>query len=190
MPATLSLAGRIGDLTRRRFRFGVSLCVLATLFWFLSGALERQAGRAGEAAERVMLNQLRAALVIKTAEIGLARQSNFADWLGINPMLLLETPPPAYDGPCRDPLRPGHWCFRTTGPGPHGPVGVLRYRVTTAVPQNETGNNVQNWTVVLEYNDRNGNDRQDNEDRVTGLKLSSSPKRTPNETEPMPGGQP
>lgn len=189
MPASSLDSGRVWGRLSRRFRFLVSLCVLGLLYWPLMSSLEREAGRASLVAERVILNQLRAALVVKSAEIGLTRQQDFRAWVGINPMLLVVSPPAAYDGECAEGLPSGHWCFETGGAGPHGPVGLLRYRTTTKTPQNETGNDVQKWSVVLEYNDRNGNNHKDSEDLVTGLKLVSLLNRARLENKTAPGGQ-
>lgn len=188
MAAPSLSGGRVWGWLPRRMRLWMSVGVLALLLWFLLGALARQADRASVTAERVILNQLRAALVIKTAEIGLSRQRAYRDWIGINPMSLLDAPPVAYDGLCAGPLHPGHWCFEVAGEGEKGPTGALRYRSTVPAPQKETGNYVQNWMVVLEYNDSNGNNQRDDDDRVTGLKLSPSPERIPTKTRTKPGG--
>ncbi|WP_166266191.1 hypothetical protein [Marinobacter caseinilyticus] len=124
-----------------------------------------------------MLNQLRAALVVKAAEVRLSNEGQYANWVGINPMALLGSEPRDYLGECAGrALRPGQWCFKVSGRSEWDkPTGTLIFQLggpITEKQQNTTRNQVLMWQVVVEYTDRNSNDRMDSKDLQTGLKLN------------------
>lgn len=186
--ASLPTGGHRRPLIGRQFRFWVALLILALVFWFLAGALEREAERAERVALKVALNQLRAALVVKGAEIRVSRRGDYGAWVGGNPMVLLAEPLPRYQGLCEQPLLAvGRWCF---APGPGG-KGELRYQPGQPMElEGQAGHARQamTWSVVREYNDRNGNGLFDNNDLATGLKLAAATKRNQNRIEPEAGG--
>lgn len=133
--------------------------------------LETPSREAEKTAIHLTLNQLRAALVVKGAEIRLASgKSDYASWRGINPMTLLAAPIRNYDGVC-DGNEPdtGRWCFDTKHQ-----QGVLHYRPSQPLTLGTDGGKsaaMLTWRVEPEYTDLNGNGRLDDVDRQTGLKL-------------------
>lgn len=179
----------------RRFRFWVSLCLIGVLFWFLIGALERQADRAERVAVGVVLNQVRSALVIKAAEIRVTGDSRYQDWTGTNPMALLKSAPSAYRGLCNgNSPEPGQWCFavQTFEGGIGGESGILIYQPDQPIvleTQKGSRDSALKWTVTTEFTDRNGNGRLDDDDLTTGLKLEPLIKRNEVKSQEPPGGR-
>jgi hypothetical protein len=160
-------------------RLLVSVCLVGVFAWFLLSTLERESERAERVSLKVAVSQLRAALVIKGAEVHLSRHEQYEDWAGSNPMLLLQQPLPGYQGLCEEKDPPvGAWCFEE-GSQKDG-RGVLRYRPGQPITmEGQTGTRKQAlaWSVAVEYNDRNGNGRLDEKDLETGLKLVPATKR-------------
>lgn len=156
----------------RVVNFGKTLVVAVTvLIVGVIVMLETPSQQAESTAVHLTLNQLRAALVVQGAEIRLAAgEAGYADWTGLNPMGLLETPIRNYDGLCEgDSPDTGRWCFDTKR---H--VGQLRYRPTQPITlerESVKASGMLAWRVEPEYTDLNGNGRLDNADRQTGLKL-------------------
>lgn len=168
----------------RKFRLAVVLVVLGVLWWFLLGVLERETRNAEERAANMVIGQLRSALVIKGAEVMLSRYGSLAEHRGINPFELIEHQWGNYEGLCESP-RPdlGDWCFQAieqqseqqkeTVNGPKGwliynprqPITVDRRQAYEAQPLA--------WEVTTEFADRNGNGMREQEERLTGLRLSS-----------------
>lgn len=186
--------GRSRASSFRQFRFWAALCVVGVLFWFLLGALEREAQRAEKAAVGVVLNQLRAALVIKAAEVRVTGRGAYEDWGGTNPMALLKTAPPTYSGACgSNAFTPGQWCFgmdTASGQG-SGRSGVLIYQPDQPISigeQQGSRESALRWVVTTEFTDRNRNGRLDNDDLPTGLKLQPAAERNNSENQETPGG--
>lgn len=75
--------------SHRRFRWLVALAILAFAVWFLLDALEETAQRAERQSVRLMLNQVRSALVVRGAEAMLARDETLESLRGLNPLPLL-----------------------------------------------------------------------------------------------------
>lgn len=156
----------------RGVNFGKTLAVaLTVLVVSVIVMLETPSRQAESTAVHLTLNQLRAALVIKGAEVRLAGgEADYTDWTGLNPMSLLETPISSYDGLCEGGTPDtGRWCFDTKQ---H--EGQLRYRPSQSITlerESVKGSGMLAWRVELEYTDLNGNGRLDNADRQTGLKL-------------------
>ncbi|MFL1405781.1 hypothetical protein ACJO2E_10630 [Marinobacter sp. M1N3S26] len=75
---------------RRRFRWLVALTVLGVAVWFLLDALEETTARAERQSVRLMLNQMRSALVVRGAEAALVRDETLASLEGLNPLSLLQ----------------------------------------------------------------------------------------------------
>jgi len=174
--SSLSTGARWASLPRQ-FRFWVVLCVLGVMVWFLLNALEREASRVQETANTLMLNQLRAALVVKAAEVRLSNEGRYEDWVGTNPMALLRLAPQGYEGDCGDRvLRPGQWCFKVSGRSAvNRPIGTLIFQSGQPITeelQKVTKNQVLMWQVVIDYIDKNSNGRLDSKDLPIGLKLS------------------
>jgi len=173
--SSLSAGPRWASLPRQ-FRFLVVLCALGVMVWFLLNALERKAARVQDTANTLMLNQLRAALVVKAAEVRLSNDGRYEDWMGTNPVALLRLAPQGYEGECAGRvLRQGQWCFRVSGQSvlrrPIGTLMVQSGQPITEGLQKATRNQVLVWQVVIQYIDRNSNDRLDNQDVPTGLTL-------------------
>ncbi len=162
----------------RRYRLLLVLAVLGALWWFLLGVLERETRNAEERAANMVISQLRSALVIKGAEIMLSREGTLAEHRGINPFPLVEHQWGNYEGLCGTPKpAPGNWCFlagkqkeTVIGPGgwliynPRQPITMDRRQVNEGQPLA--------WAVTTEFSDRNGNGVREQDERLTGLRLS------------------
>ncbi|MFC5545576.1 hypothetical protein ACFQGA_17640 [Marinobacter koreensis] len=161
----------------RRFRLALVLVILAVLGWFLVGALERQASKVERQSVGLVLSQLRAALVVKGAEIMLDRGARFESYVGINPVGLVQQNWNSFEGACTDdgPAR-GKWCFRPSPEvkGDTAKTGRLLYRPEHRI---QIGQRVAEpgatlgWMVTTQFSDRNGDGRQDESERTTGLML-------------------
>ncbi len=154
------------------------LVVLGTLWWFLLGVLERELRNAEERAANMVISQLRSALVIKGAEVMLSREGRLDQHRGINPFELVEHQWGNYEGLCKTPQpNPGDWCFRVDEQEEtaNGPKGWLVYNSRQPVmvdnQQAQAGQPLA-WEVTTEFADRNGNGVREQEERLTGLKLS------------------
>lgn len=171
--------GRVGAGSRHRFQLLVSLCLLGVAVWFLFSALEREIRRAEQESARLVLNQLRGALVVKGAEIRLTEGTDFRGWAGSNPFLWLDPPPTRYAGECDRLPQPGQWCYRPSGRTPgemdtNGKRGQLIFLPRQPITLGERQGSreaVLRWIVGVEFTDRNGNGRLDDNDRQTGLWL-------------------
>lgn len=163
-----NLVGPVRAGPRRWLRTLVAIMILGILYWFVMDRLEQQAGEAQQQGARLVLNQVRSALVVKGAEIRLARRQDYRSWVGSNPFDWMEVTPAAYEGICGEggPAG-GKWCFR---PGD----GLLMYQalqpITLDGERTETGENLY-WTVDVAFRDSNGNGRLDDDERQTGLRL-------------------
>ncbi|MBW0149336.1 hypothetical protein KXD86_17640 [Marinobacter sp. CAU 1620] len=161
----------------RRFRFAVSIVVIAALAWFLLEALERETRKAEEQAAKMVVNQLRAALVIKGAEVMLSRHGRLEDQEGINPFELVKHHWPNYSGLCQRPeSKPGTWCFWRGEPsGVTGRRnGWLIYTPNQPITLNgrrAPGGRPLAWTVTTDFADRNKNGEREQRERSTGLTL-------------------
>lgn len=177
MPTTrLSDAG--GYALARRFRLAVVVIVLGVLCWFLLGVLERETRNAEERAANMVISQLRSALVIKGAEVMLSRDGRLAEHRGINPFELVEHQWGNYAGLCQgQKLAPATWCFRVNEQketenrakgwliyNPEQPITIDSRQVFEGQPLA--------WEVATEFADRNGNGAREQEERLTGLKLT------------------
>lgn len=161
----------------RRVRLFFAVTVLAVFSWFLLDTLDREARKMEEQAANLVMAQLRSALVIKGAEILLARDVSLSSYEGRNPFVLLEHHWPNYKGGCEGSLpEPGFWCFRETEPDVVGqsPVGQVVYRsrsqIKVAGRLAEPGELLA-WTVEVAFSDRNHNGLRDPGERSTGLIL-------------------
>lgn len=169
--------GRVGAVHAgydRWFRVLVCLAVIGVLAWQLLDSLEREAARLQEQSAKLTLNQLRAALVIKGAEIKLSHGSDYAAWQGTNPFDWLEGSPAGYSGLCPGgEIEPGHWCFRPSVAG-NRDQGRIMFRPAQPISlAGQQGNRERPlaWTTGVEYTDSNRNGKQDADERATGLKL-------------------
>jgi len=179
-------------INAHRLRFLVALCILFLLWWVLLGVVEREAGRAEQQGARLMLNQIRSGLVVKGAEIRLKEGGDFRAWAGRNPFEWFESEPARYDGTCPDGWPElGQWCFRTlqNGDKEHkNDTAGVRGRVIfqprqpiTLGERHGSRDTPMAWVVAVEFTDRNGNGRLDDEDLQSGLMLK--PVETENESE-------
>lgn len=176
--ASARLTDASGLATSRRFRLAVVLAVLAMLYWFVLGVLERETRNAEERAANMVLGQLRSALVIKGAEVMLSRDGRLADHRGINPFELIEHQWGNYRGRCEAPEpEPGTWCFwvgEQKETGSEG-RGWLIYNPRQPITVNErsvrAGESLA-WQVTAEFADRNGNGERDPDERLIGLTLT------------------
>ncbi|MEC7377276.1 MAG: hypothetical protein VX421_06660, partial [Pseudomonadota bacterium] len=175
--ALAKLSDASGLAMSRWFRLGVALAILALLWWFLLGVLERETRNAEERAANMVLGQLRSALVIKGAEVMLSRDGSLAEQRGINPFELIEHQWGRYHGHCSEPVpAPGAWCFQT---GQHTETdarvdGWLIYNPRQPITIDERPARSQQplaWQVTTDFSDRNGNGEREQDERLTGLKL-------------------
>lgn len=162
----------------RWFRLAVVLVILGFLWWFLLGALERETRNAEERAANMVIAQLRAALVIKGAEVMLNGEASLADQRGINPFALIGHRWSNYRGPCQAPMpEPGGWCFRAVAQGDSASEagGWLIYNparpITVDNRQARAGQPLA-WKVATDFADRDGNGVRDQNERLTGLRLT------------------
>lgn len=105
--------GRIMADDRRRFRALVAFSVLGLAVWFLLDAIAETQYRAEREMARLMLNQVRSALVVRGAEAMLARNEPVENLEGLNPLPLLDFGDgPGFEQRCQDlaPMDRG-WCF-------------------------------------------------------------------------------
>lgn len=156
----------------RVVNFGKTLVVAVTVVIVsVIVMLETPSQKVETISVHLTLNQLRAALVVKGAEVRLASgDDNYAAWRGLNPMSLLETSVRNYSGSCEnDKPDTGRWCFDTKR---HS--GLLQYQPSQPIRVEKGGverSGTLAWRVEPEYTDLNGNGRLDEADRQTGLKL-------------------
>lgn len=162
----------------RLFRLAVSLSVLALLVWFLLGVLEREAQKAEEQSANLILNQLRASLVIKGAEVMLSSNGRLEEHQGLNPFELVSHQWRSYTGKCKGPkYEPGTWCFRQEEQKVTVNIarGWLIYTANQSITLNgrraQAGESLA-WRVTTEYADRNKNGQREQSERSTGLMLS------------------
>lgn len=105
--------GRIVADHRRRFRALVAFSVLGLAVWFLLDAIAETQYRAEREMARLMLNQVRSALVVRGAEVMLARNEPVENLEGLNPLPLLDVGDGSgFEQRCQD-LAPTDrgWCF-------------------------------------------------------------------------------
>ncbi|MDX5299918.1 MAG: hypothetical protein LPK85_13340 [Gammaproteobacteria bacterium] len=160
-------------LWRRRWRLVWVGTILAVLLFFLLRALEPLAEESERVAVRVVLNQVRAQVQIRAAELQLAGR---ADALRLaqdaDPMAWMGVPPSNYAGLCdgRAANLQGIWCFEVDAHTSTAPLrGVLVYR-----PHNPDAFALEpplRWRVVVEYEDRNLDGTPNAGDRMDGLVL-------------------
>ncbi|MGM0769348.1 MAG: hypothetical protein ACQEV6_15110 [Pseudomonadota bacterium] len=161
----------------RRLRMLVALTVLFLLWWFLLGVVDREASRAEQVSANMVLSQLRSALVIKGAEVMLARNESLEHQEGLNPFELIEHQWGRYRGPCAWALpAPGYWCFQnrtqnTTESRQQGWVIYSPARPITLTGRQTGVDQPLAWEVTTDFADRNSNGQREHEERLTGLKL-------------------
>lgn len=158
--AAVNVVGYVGAGNHRRFQCLVAACLLALAVWVLLSSLERTAIRAEQQGLKLMLNQLRSALVVKGAEIMLTPDQRLEQWAGINPVTLLQETPRNWNGPCSGSgSKPGTWCFA-------GASGLLMYqpRWLGTVPEGEP----LKWRVDTEFS----GSREAGNHRAVGLSLN------------------
>lgn len=156
----------------------MSVCLLLVLWWFVLGALEKQAQRATEMSAKMVLTQLRSALVIRGAEVMLDRGQSLASQEGINPFELIDHQWPSYQGNCggQQPEQ-NHWCFRVRAQKETAPQlrGWLIYNpgqpLTIDGRQALPGEPLA-WQVAVAFSDNNGNGIREQEEGMTGLVLA------------------
>ncbi|MCK7544285.1 hypothetical protein MLC59_08900 [Marinobacter bryozoorum] len=161
--------GRITADSRRRFRGLVAFSVLGIAAWFLLDAVEQTQYRAEQQMARLMLNQVRSALVVRGAEAMLARQGSLKELEGLNPLPLLDVGEgQSFDNECETSATDKRgWCFNQDR-------GWLVYRpgqpLTLEGRQREQGEPFI-WQVQVNYA---GTVKQgkNNKKRATGLKLT------------------
>lgn len=165
----------------RLFRLAVSLLILALLAWFLLGVLEKETRKAEEQSAGLILNQLRAALVIKGAEVMLTRHERLEQQEGLNPFELVEHQWRTYAGRCESATgTPGTWCFQAgeQKETENQARGWLIYTANQPITLNgrtaQAGQSLA-WAVTTEYADRNNNGQRERGERATGLKLAPVP---------------
>jgi len=166
-----------GLTSARLFRSVVSLIILALLMWFLLGVLEKEIRKAEQQSAQLVLNQLRAALVIKGAEVMLTQSERLEQYEGLNPFELVEHQWRNYAGRCHNSRNElGTWCFRqkkqkeTVNAG----GGWLIYTANQPITLQGRGvaaGQALAWTVTTDYADRNKNGRREQDERSTGLRL-------------------
>ena len=159
----------------------VALLVLFILWWLLLGKLEQVMQSAEQQSLNMVLTQLRSALVVKGAEAMLSRKQNLADLAGENPFEWLNHQWPMYQGQCNgDAPERGHWCFaiRLQNETDETGNGWLMYSVKQ--PITIDGKVVEPdqplaWEVTTEFADRNRNNLREQDERLTGLRLTAVP---------------
>lgn len=177
----------------RQLRFLVAIAILFVLWWFLLGALDREAARAEQEGARLTLNQIRSVLVVKGAEIRLREGPDFRDWAGKNPFGWFESTPLKYVGRCpQGRPEPGEWCFRSlqTGDkddkndtaGESGQVIFQPRQPITVGERQGSRDTALAWVVGVEYTDSNGNGQLDETDLQSGLMLRPVKMRSENES--------
>lgn len=155
----------------------VALAILFILWWFLLGVLEREVQRAEEQSANMVISQLRSALVIKGAEVMLARHESLEEHEGINPFELIDHQWGSYAGQCAEDLpEAGNWCFRertrqeTVKQGRGWLIYNPRQPITIQNRQADAGEPLA-WSVTTEFADRDQNGQRDQDERSTGLTL-------------------
>ncbi len=162
---------------RRRFRFVVALIVMALLWWWVLGALDRRAGNVEQIAVDSVLSQLRAAVLIKSAEAMLERPQGFDGRAGGNPFEWLRQEWGRYLGRCEGSYPPpGHWCFRVSVQKEtiNHPKGWLIYRPNR--PITLSGRQFgpaapAAWRVALEHVGFSKGASRNSEGQASGLSL-------------------
>ena len=175
--ASLPTGGHRRPLLARQLRFWVSVSLVLLLWWFVLGALEREAERAAEMSARMILTQLRSALVVRGAEVMLARGESLESQEGINPFELVDHQWPTYRGQCEGQWpEPGNWCFRvvTQKETAQPSRGWLIYNpgqpITLDGRQASPGEPMA-WKVVTAFADSNQNGVREPTEGMTGLEL-------------------
>lgn len=154
---------------RRRFRWLVALTLLGFAVWFLLDALEETTARAERQSVRLMLNQVRSALVVRGAEAMLVRGESLESLQGLNPLTLLQQdgdePWPRQHCTALAPDDRG-WCFDT---GQRWLVYQPAQLLVVEGRRREPGGRFV-WQVQVDYAGtvKNG---KNTEKRATGLKL-------------------
>lgn len=155
--------------SRRRFRWLVALSVLVFAAWFLLDALAETSQRAERQSVRLMLNQVRSALVVRGSEAMLARDQSLEALRGLNPLALLrwEGEQPRLEEDCTAlPAGERGWCFDT---GQHWLVYQPGQRLVVEGRRREAGESFA-WQVQVNYA-TTVKQGKNNEKRATGLKL-------------------
>jgi len=169
--------GRVGPVHAgfdRWFRVLVCAAVIGVLVWQLLDTLEQEAARLQEQSAKLTLNQLRAALVIKGAEIKLRHGGEYGAWQGKNPFDWLEGSPAGYTGICpHGKAEPGKWCFlpQMAGASRQGRVIFRPAEPITIAGQQGNRETPVAWATGVEFTDSNGNGKRDADERATGLTL-------------------
>ncbi|WP_286221795.1 hypothetical protein [Marinobacter apostichopi] len=151
---------------------------MALVVWFLLGVLEREVQKAEEQSANLILNQLRASLVIKGAEVMLSRNGRLEEHQDLNPFELVNHQWPSYKGLCKESeFQPGTWCFRQEEQKVTVNIarGWLIYTANQPITLNGRGaqaGELLAWRVTTEFADRNKNGQREQSERSTGLKLS------------------
>ena len=106
-------AGRTAADNHRRFRALVAFGVLVIAMWFLLDAIEQTQYRAEQQSARLMLNQVRSAMVVRGAEAILTRGETLEQLAGVNPLPLLDFGRGAQVETSCNELAPDKrgWCF-------------------------------------------------------------------------------
>lgn len=166
-----------GQASARLFRTAVSLVLLALLMWFLLGVLEKEIRKAEQQSAQLVLNQLRASLVIKGAEVMLSRTERLEQYEGLNPFDLVEHQWRNYAGRCKaNRNESGTWCFlsreqkETVNAGRGWLIYTANQPITLQGREAGAGEALA-WTVTTDYADRNKNGRREQGERPTGLQL-------------------
>ena len=171
-----------GLFNARRLRWAIGLTILLVLVLVLLDSLEQTIARAEQQSAKLMLNQLRSALLVKGAEARLDGRRELADLAGVNPFEWFENSPPNYSGLCdENGARIGNWCFKPAQTGnkgykkyQQGDAGRVIFRPNQPITLEERQGSHEaplSWVVGIEFQDRNGNGRLDSDEPQTGLKL-------------------
>ncbi|MBO6850611.1 MAG: hypothetical protein JJ867_09125 [Marinobacter sp.] len=174
---TATLADANVQRNGRRLRMLVALIVLFLLWWYLLGVVDREAYRAEQMSANVMLSQMRSALVVRGAEVMLARDERLENQVGLNPIELLDQSWSRYLGLCERALpAPGYWCFqnsteKTTENRRRGWLIYQPARPITLAGRSSRVDQPLAWAVTTDFADRNNNGQREQEERLTGLKL-------------------
>lgn len=165
----MGVEGRVMADDRRRFRWLVAFMILGIAAWFLLDALEATTKRAERQGARLMLNQVRSALVVRGAEATLVRGETLESLQGLNPLSLLkqDEDEPWPQEHC-DALAPDDrgWCFDT---GQRWLVYQPAQPLTLEGRHRQQGERFI-WQVQVDYAGTVKNGKNP-EKRATGLKL-------------------
>ncbi len=141
--------GRITAGSHKRFHTLAALCVLGIAVWFLLDSLDATIARAEQQNVKLVLNQVRSALVVKGAEVMLARKEPLTRYQGMNPLPLLGNGSGVANRRCPAALSDSRkgWCF-DEGPGwlVYQAIRGLTMGQRTAEPGQPLA-----WQVCVEY---------------------------------------